>query len=215
VVNPNNPTGLTVSAERILAFARERPPVLVIVDESYADFHDGVAVQQLLQGEPLENVAILKSLSKSLGVPGARLGYTYSINRGFNAAFDRLLPVWQIGSIAEFLLEICLKHRRELTASYEDTRRDRAAFAVGLAKLPGIHRVHPSGGNFLLVELEGSAEVAAGICRRLMAERRICLKNVSAKMGGRGGFLRLAVRLPGENQQLCAALAEFLPSAQG
>ena len=209
-VNPNNPTGTALAGRSIFDFAKHRPKNIVVVDESFIDFATGESVQQCLEAEPLDNVVIVKSLSKSLGVPGARLGYTYSSNVQFNAAMSQHLPIWQVGSIAEFLLEICLKHRRDLATSFADTRRDRKNFSAQLAGLSGIQRVYPSGGNFLLAQLGAPAEMAAQLCRRLMTDRNIYVKNVSSKFLDGAGYLRIAVRLPRENSMLCGAIDEIV-----
>lgn len=69
--------------------------------------------------------------------------------------------------------------------------------------MPLVRKVHPSQGSFLLVEVEGPAE---GLCRRMLAQRRLYLKDVSAKFGGRS-MLRVAVRSREDNCRLLEALA--------
>lgn len=209
-VNPNNPTGTTLPGESIYAFARRHGANLVVVDESFIDFSGQKSVQELLEEAPLDNVIIIKSLSKCLGVPGARLGYTYSTCQGFNAAMAQRLPVWQLGSIAEFLLEICLKHRRELAESYRTTMQDREMFRRGLAKVEGVAAIFPSGGNFLLVKLGGGEVRGEVLCERLMQRHDIYAKNVSRKINDGHAYLRVAVRLPRENDLFVGALGECL-----
>jgi histidinol-phosphate/aromatic aminotransferase/cobyric acid decarboxylase-like protein/CTP:molybdopterin cytidylyltransferase MocA len=209
-VNPNNPTGTTVAGEAIHAFAGRHRRNIVVVDESFVDFAGVHSVQELLDRAPLDNVIIIKSLSKCLGVPGARLGYTYSTCSEFNRAMNKLLPIWQIGSIAEFLLEVCLKHRRELADSYLATISDRNGFSSRLSAVAGIDKVFPSGGNFLMVKLDGGKDAAATVCERLIRQHGIYAKNVSKKISDADGYLRLAVRLPAENSRFADALAQCL-----
>jgi histidinol-phosphate/aromatic aminotransferase/cobyric acid decarboxylase-like protein len=118
------------------------------------------------------------------------------------------LPVWNLGSMAEFFLELLLKFQPELSRSFERTSGDRCAFQTELAALPEIETVYPSGGNFVLVRLAGSGpEAAAALCDRLLREHSIYIKDVSAKFGNAGPYLRLAVRKPVDNQQLLSALS--------
>ena len=82
--------------------------LLVIVDESFSDFAGGPPMIDMLEADPLDNVVVLKSLSKSLGVPGLRLGYVYTCNRTIVRQLARRVPVWNLNSPAEFFLETLL-----------------------------------------------------------------------------------------------------------
>lgn len=204
-VNPNNPTGSAVPTRWIEDFARARPDTFVLVDESFLDYSAEPSLLPALEAGDLRNVAILKSLSKCMGVPGLRLGFLYTAHEDLGRHVADSLPIWNCNSLAEFLLEVSLKHRRSLAESFETSIREREELARGLAALPRVRHVHPSQGSFLLVEVEGSA---ADLCRRLLAERRIYLKDVSAKFGGRG-VLRVAVRSREDNRVLVEALRDF------
>lgn len=225
IVNPNNPTGTTVPTAWIHAFAGRHPERLVVVDESFAAFAAQPSVLSLLEERPLPNVLVLTSLSKSLGVPGVRLGYAYTCDPGLHADVTRWLPIWNLNSIAEYLLEIVLKHRESLAASLEQTVADREAFAEQLRALSCVHAVHPSGGNFLLatlrpgpsqstVPLDSSrSSPSAPVVERLLEHDRIWVKDVSDRIADGGVHLRLAVRLPAENRRLCAALERLAQRA--
>jgi histidinol-phosphate/aromatic aminotransferase/cobyric acid decarboxylase-like protein len=149
---------------------------------------------------------VLKSLSKTLGVPGIRLGYTYSHHAGFNAAMARGVPIWQLNSVAEFLLEISLKRRREYADSIARTCRDREEFREALTRVALVDYVAPSGANFLFLRLRCTAAQAEALCADLLATDRIYVKNVSDKIADGSGHLRAAVRLPRENERFCTAL---------
>jgi histidinol-phosphate/aromatic aminotransferase/cobyric acid decarboxylase-like protein/choline kinase len=209
-VNPNNPTGTLLETSFLYRFAEERPGTRVIVDESFLAFSDQPSIVSLLEEKPLPNVVVLASLSKSLGIPGVRLGYAYTCDAELSAAIARALPIWNLNSIAEHVLEIALKHRPGLAASLRDTARDRARLAADLALVPGIAVVHPSGGNFLLVTLAAGLGPAEAIVDRLLNRHAIYVKDASDRFPGGPVHLRFAVRLPAENQRLCAALAEEL-----
>ena len=218
IVNPNNPTGTTIPTEWVHAFAERHPHQLVVVDESFAAFAAQPPVLSLLEERPLPNVLVLTSLSKSLGVPGVRLGYVYTCDPNLHADVARWLPIWSLNSVAEYLLEILLKHRESLAASLEETATDREAFSEQLRALPCVRTVHPSGGNFLLATLRPSLDSslqpghlaesspAGPIVERLLERDRIWVKDVSDRIADGGLHLRLAVRLPAENRRLCAAL---------
>jgi histidinol-phosphate/aromatic aminotransferase/cobyric acid decarboxylase-like protein/choline kinase len=205
VVNPNNPTGTTIPTERLHALIAAHPDVEFLVDESFVDFSGEVCLMERLEREPLRNVLVIASLSKSLGVPGLRLGYAYSNDRERIARLGEALPVWNLGSMAEFYLELLLKFQPELALSFKRTAADRCAFQTELAGVSGVERVFPSGGNFILVKLDGPAELARRVSDRLLRDHSMYVKDVSGKFAD-GAYLRLAVRKPAENSRLAAAL---------
>jgi histidinol-phosphate/aromatic aminotransferase/cobyric acid decarboxylase-like protein len=206
VVSPNNPTGATLSTAALHELAARHPQTRFLVDESFVDFSGEEPLLARLERAPLDNVVVLASLSKTLGVPGVRLGYVYSSDAAFHRALAARIPIWNGNSLAEYFLEICLKFRGERQESFVRTAADRASFAAALAARPWVETVYPSGANFLLVKLaRGDARALA---ERLIARERIYVKDLSARLGMPA--LRLAVRLPHENQRLAGAIDAFM-----
>ncbi len=208
-VNPNNPTGTLVESEWIHQFAARHPGKTVLVDESFIDFAAGPSMFELLEKTPLSNVIVIKSLSKVLGVPGLRLGFSYSHDPLFNQKVREALPIWNSNSLAEYFLEVLLKHRQSLAESFRKTKNDREEFAEYLAKEPFVRRVHESAANFLLVELAGSVK-ARELASWLLSTRGVYVKDVSDRFADQKSYLRLAVRLPEENKRLVEYLKLYL-----
>lgn len=211
-VNPNNPTGSLVAPERIVAFALENPEKIILVDESFIDFAGIPSMIPLLEKHPLENVIVLKSLSKVLGVPGLRLGGLYSCNQEITTFVKNNLPIWNCNSIAEFFLEIILKQRDALEESFRSTREDRTAFAARLSELPFVRRVCPSEANFLVIELSRDSIPPEILVNDLLVKKSIFIKDISDRFPGENSYFRLAVRLPEENNKLVQCLREIVPS---
>jgi histidinol-phosphate/aromatic aminotransferase/cobyric acid decarboxylase-like protein/choline kinase len=206
-VNPNNPTGTSLASSWIADFAGRHRETVIIVDESFIEFSSAGSIMPLCDAAGLENVVVVKSLSKSMGMPGLRLGYVYSRSREFMAFVGDGIPIWNMNSLAEFTLEIVLKHRHILAQSFTETIRDREAFAAALAGLPDVERVFPSQANFLLVRMR--AGVSGGkLCEELLRRQAILIKDISGKFADGGTYLRFAVRLPQENMRLVSALAD-------
>lgn len=209
IVNPNNPTGTTLPTAWLHAFAARHPHTRVLVDESFIDFSEEEPLLRRLEREPLENVIVLTSLSKTLGVPGLRLGYVYSSNEAWIAGLGRRIPIWNLGSPAEHMLELLLKFRPELEHSLQRTGQDRDGLAASLRELPFIAQVYPSGGNFLLARLAGDdSGLAARLRRHLLEHFRIDVKDVSGRFPDGRSCLRIAVRLPEENRRFLNALEQ-------
>lgn len=212
VVNPNSPTGTTVPTDALHRLVSRYPTKTFLVDESFVDFSGERPMVDLLEEAPLENIIVLKSLSKSLGVPGLRLGFVYSCQGRFNEFVRHALPIWNMNSIAEYLLEIILKHRKALVESHLRSSADREQLASDLAQLNLVDDVFTSGGNFLLVRLKGSRLGAARLIEKLLTDHAIFLKDVSTKFPGTEPYIRVAVRLPDENRRLVELLAEVTAS---
>ena len=107
IINPNNPTGTLLSNESVWHLLESlRHLDLVILDESFNDFvsrqPSPSAMERLLD---FPNLIILKSLSKSYGIPGLRLGYAASGNQGMISDLRKDLPIWSINSLAQYFLE--------------------------------------------------------------------------------------------------------------
>jgi histidinol-phosphate/aromatic aminotransferase/cobyric acid decarboxylase-like protein/choline kinase len=213
-VNPNNPTGTVTPSAWLHRYAASHPGLRVFIDESFIDFSGERSIVELLEREPLANVVVLTSLSKTLGVPGLRLGYVYSSDRAFLDAVGQRMPVWNLGAPAEFLIELLLKFRTELASSVTQTIADRTWLSDAVAAIPLVEKVFPSGGNFLLARLAGGDAALAGRVRRnLLAKASIDLKDVSAKFGDGRPYLRFAVRLPHENARFVDALGEAVQAS--
>jgi len=203
-VNPNNPTGSQLPTAWIYEFAASHPRAFVIVDESFIGFSGQDGIMPMLEEKSLDNVLLLTSLSKILGVPGLRLGYTYSANHAFNEYLRGRIPIWNMNSMAEFFLEVILKHREALRRSIAATIEDRKKFESQLRKLPLVKAVYPSGGNYILVSLDCEATRMDRISAELLSEHRIYIKDTSEKIKLPGSHVRVAVRTAEENRKFAS-----------
>lgn len=211
LINPDNPTGNYLPHAQVLQLVAwcAAKGVRLVVDESFADFADEqpntFLDQAFLDANP--HVRVVKSISKSYGVPGLRLGVLASGDQGLIASLKDAVSIWNINSFAEFYLQVVEKYERDYRHGLQLFREERARFSALLATVPGL-RVLPSQANYLMVELTG------GTTSRQLAERLlgqdILIKDLGTKMaGGEGQYVRIAVKRPEENDLLVAALAQM------
>lgn len=209
-VNPNNPTGSMVSTEWLVSLADSYPEKYFIVDESFIEFSDQPSIMQYLEDAPRNNVLLIKSMSKSYGVPGVRLGFVYTCDSDFLGKLSQQIPIWNLNAIAEFYLEILLKNKGDLARSFEITAGDRHEFSEALKTLDSIQCVYPSGADYILVQTVGDSQAKSPLVRHLLSHDSIYLKDVTDKMKDAGKrYYRIAVRLPEENARLVAAIRRF------
>jgi histidinol-phosphate/aromatic aminotransferase/cobyric acid decarboxylase-like protein/choline kinase len=207
VVNPNNPSGVTVPTQSLYDLAADTADTTFLVDESFLIFSGQPSLISALEAEPLDNILVLTSLGKGLGTPGLRLGYLYTANAGLRQSFLEHMPIWGVNALAEYFLELTIKFRPDLERSIELTVAERSRMLSLLSGQPFVHRVHDSGGNFLLVQLRGDdPAIASRLRQELLATSRIEIKDVSGKYPDRLPRIRIAVRRQEDNDRLLHAL---------
>jgi histidinol-phosphate/aromatic aminotransferase/cobyric acid decarboxylase-like protein len=190
---------------------------MFLVDESFLSFSGQRSLIKLLDELPLENIVVLTSLGKPLGIPGLRLGHLFTVNQPFMREFSEHMPIWGVNALAEFFLELVIKFRTDLEKAIAFTVAERSRLKALLAEHHSVYHVYDSGANFLLVELAGSdPQIASSVRAALLSRNKIEVKDVSAKFPDRLPRLRLAVRTEAENDRLLKAFSLIdWPSAPG
>lgn len=177
------------------------------MDESFVDFSEECAT--LLRNDILEqygNLVVMKSISKSYGVPGLRLGIIASANKNLIESIAKDVAIWNINSFAEFYLQIYGKYQKDYETACIDFRNERNRFEKLLSQIPYL-RVIPTQANYFLCEITGKY-TPKELAELLLQHYRILIKDCSSKVGGRP-YIRLAVRNTEDNDKLINALMEL------
>lgn len=213
LVNPDNPSGNYIKKAdvlRLVSWCRERGTRFV-VDESFVDFSDEENAT-LLENRILEQfpgLVVVKSISKSYGVPGIRLGVLASSDSGLMGRIRASLPIWNINSFCEFYLQIEEKYHGAYEESLVKIRKSRRELMESLSEVRGLRTV-PSQANYIMAEVTGGM-TAGELTRILLVHHNLFIKDLSEKTGFAGRqYIRLAVRNQEDNQKLVAALKEIL-----
>ncbi|MEU5236968.1 Rv2231c family pyridoxal phosphate-dependent protein CobC [Streptomyces lydicus] len=208
VGNPTNPTSVLHPAATLARLAR--PGRTLVVDEAFMDAVPGE--QESLAGRTdLPGLVVLRSLTKTWGLAGLRIGYVLAAPETV-AALERAQPLWPVSSPALAAAEACSGPAAlaEAAAAAGQIAADRAHLLAGLAGFRQIRVAGPAAGPFVLVRLPGAAGVRAGLRARGFAVRR------GDTFPGLGpGWLRLAVRDRATTDRFTSALAEVLGEAGG
>ena len=213
LINPDNPSGNYIRREDVLKLSEwcEKKNIRFVVDESFVDFVDEEETTTLLDAEILKenpNLIVVKSISKSYGVPGLRLGVLASSDEELIAEMKKDVAIWNINSFAEFYLQIYEKYAKDYVKAIEKFKQTRAAYIKDLQALSGL-RVLPTQANYVL------CEITCGVTSRKLAEdlleENILIKDLSTKKGFDGkNYIRLAVRDEKDNAILVEALKRYL-----
>lgn len=196
VGNPASPSGTLDPAGAVLAL--RRPGRTVVVDEAFMDLVPGEAGS--LVREPLEDVIVVRSLTKVLAIPGLRAGYAVAAAPLAGRLRD-VRPPWSANALALAALAVAARHPEELAAIAERVTAQREDLLGRLAAIEGV-RTWPSATNFCLVEVADGPTVAVAL-----REQGIAVRPAASFPGLLAGHLRITARGPEANARLAEALA--------
>ena len=211
LINPDNPSGNYIQKKdllRLIGWAAEKA-IKLIIDESFVDFadeEDSTLIEQIILSEN-PHLYVMKSISKSYGVPGLRLGVLVSGDSETIAKMKKDVAIWNINSFGEFYMQIEEKYKKDYAAALVKIRAERTRFQSELSKIKGV-RVIPSQANFVMVELESGISPKE-LLKTLLIKYNLLIKELTTKTNGRN-YLRLAVRNTADNNVLLAAMREEL-----
>ncbi len=230
LVNPDNPSGNFIGKHGLLRLVQwcQDKGIKLIVDESFVDFAKcddasesddakvskvGHAhVQSLIQEDILsrfKGLVVLKSISKSFGVPGLRLGVLATSDTELIKAIKKDVAIWNINSYAEYFMQIIGDYKSEYECALDKFKSVRCEFLDKLSLIKGL-KVYTTEANYVM------CRVNAGISSRQLAEimlsrYNILIKDLSGKEGfDNGNYIRLSVKTNEENKVVIEALDEVL-----
>lgn len=193
--NPNNPTGVYLSAVEIAALLPVAPDALWVLDEAYRPFvaDPWPSIPLIERG----NVALLRSLTKDCALPGVRLGYLLAAPDVI-ARVAAGQPPWSVSAAAIACGLAALNDAGHVATTTAALRAEAARLAERL-RTQG-WRVLPSATHFMLIAVGDAAAVRATLLRR----HRIQVRNCASF--GLPAFIRVAARRPEENDRLIEAM---------
>lgn len=211
LINPDNPSGYYMEQseiETLLQWCKEQNKNL-IVDESFLDFADeenaSLLSENILSENP--NLCVVKSISKSYGVPGLRLGIMASGNADMIDALKKRVSIWNINSMAEFFMQILDKYKADYENSLREIKAERKCFFESLSQIKSL-KVYPSQANYFMCELLDGHTSEELVGRFL--KKNILVKDLTDKIKNGRQYIRLAIHTNTENKQLVEILKEEL-----
>ena len=214
LINPDNPSGNFIPKADVLRLAKwcEDRNIRLVVDESFVDFSVDYKTNSLLSDEILgayPHMAVMKSISKSFGVPGLRLGILASANKELIAHIKKEVSIWNLNSFAEFFMQIYNKHEKDYLKACDKFVTERADFERQLKTIPYL-RVMPTQANYFLCEVL-PPYTATEIVVYTLRNHNILTRDCSQKPGldPNKQYMRIAVRNHEDNTRLVEALRQY------
>lgn len=214
LINPDNPSGNFISLDGIKKLAEwtKTNGIKFILDESFVDFSVGYENNTCLHNELLEaypHMCVMKSISKSYGVPGLRLGILCSANTELIAKMKKQVSIWNINSFAEFFMQIYPKYKDDYRRACDQFIQARKDFENELNEIPFI-KVMPSQANYFFLEVLPPYKPKE-LCAILLKDYNILASACLAKKGiEKNRYMRIAVRNHGDNEKFIKALKSLI-----
>ncbi len=209
LINPDNPSGNYIPFPDLLELIdwTKQRGLNFIVDESFVDFARVEGQYSLFDNGILcanPHLVVVKSISKSYGVPGLRLGVLASGNTEMIASLKKEVAIWNINSFGEFYMQIYEKYHKDYDKACVQFREEREIFLKELSQIPFLE-VYPSQANFFLckvIDKFSSHDLALELLKH-----NILIKDCGTKKAFNGGnYIRLAVRDREDNAYLVKTL---------
>lgn len=194
--NPCNPTSLVMSREDILHIV-ENTDALVILDEAYMDFSDQSVVKVV---EKYDNLIILKTCSKALGLAAIRLGFAVT-SKPIARALHAVRSPYNVNAITQAIGRVIFSHPDYIKKSIEEIKNAREQLYLGLLQLEpneSIRRLIKPDTNFVFMEFSDAEYVYNELKKRSIIVRQL------------GDFLRITAGTKKENDALIQAISEIL-----
>lgn len=212
LINPDNPSGNFIPLNELmdlLAWTQQRN-IHLILDESFVDFSEKSVENTLLKNEVLKtypHLTVIKSISKSYGVPGLRLGIAASSDKEIISYLRKNMAIWNINSFAEFYLQIYSKYNNDYQNACKKFIAERQRFFEVLQQVDFL-RVIPSQANYFLCEV--TSRFSSTKLVSLLLEHNLLLKDCSTKTGFDGrNYIRIAIRDTEDNNYLAENLKKL------
>lgn len=213
LINPDNPSGHILKrtdVERLAATLKSQNKMLIL-DESFLDFADDGFNETLFTQEYLErypNLLVIKSISKSYGVPGVRLGVAASSDIELMTKIQKALGIWNINSFGEFFLQTIGKYKAAYIEGCYSIWRERARFFKALSEISFL-TVYPSQANYFMCKVNERYS-SDELTKRLLDDADLLIKDLAPKFGFDGkSYVRIAIRDQHDNDLLVSALKQL------
>lgn len=215
LINPDNPSGNLIGQDGInclISWCREKG-IRLILDESFLDFAETkgdplsltAITRQTLASYP-EGLFVVKSISKSFGIPGARLGVLASGNKEVIAGLKKEVSIWNINSFGEFYMQIAEKYKNDYRKALEKIGLRRAELMTELARISYLRPI-PSQADFIMCEVTGGVKSHELACYLL--EHDIFIKDLTPKLSNGREYIRLSIRRKKDNEKLIRCLEAY------
>ena len=199
--NPNNPTGILLSRKTMLKILQnaKKKSTFVFVDECFIELSDHK--QSLVNDlKKYENLFVLRSLTKSFGLAGLRIGYGLG-NKQVISILNKIKIPWNISGIAQKAASAALCYNKYLGKSKKLIDKETKFLRNSISKI-GSYSCYNTSTNFILIK----SKLKSKTLQKKLLQKKILIRDGSSFRGLDENHIRIAVKSHKENVKLVKAL---------
>lgn len=202
ICNPNNPTGTILSQKQMrkIILAAKKQSTLVFVDECFIEMVPNSNESILNHVKKFDNLFVLRSLTKSFGIPGIRIGYAIS-SKNIISIMKKIKIPWSVNSLAQDAGITALSNKIYLTASKKLIQQESSYLQNKINNIDGFH-CYNSSTTFLLIKTRKNST----LLQNKLLKKKILIRDCKNFRGLNSNFIRVAIKSHKENQKLVSAL---------
>ena len=201
ICNPNNPTGILLSRKRMQKIIQEanKKSTLVFVDECFIELSD--PQQSVIKDiKKFENLFVLRSLTKSFGLAGIRIGYGLG-NKKIISILNNIKIPWNVSGIAQKAANAALCYHNYLDKSSKIIKKEKINLKKSISKIEGFS-CYNTDTNFILIKTKQKSNVI----QKKLLRKKILVRDCNSFRGLNDNYIRIAIKTPKENKKLIKAL---------
>ena len=201
--SPNNPTGGLIAREDIIKII-ESTSALVVIDEAYWEFAEVNNIDLL---DKYDNVFIIRTFSKVMGLAGLRIGYGLS-SPEILEKIARIKPVFSLTVASQKAVEATLADKEFIEESTRKSIAEREYLYESVNAIDKLH-IYKSKSNYLLIDLHDSGYTASELSKKLM-EKGVIVRDCTSFYGLDEYYMRISVETHPKNEKFIEILKELV-----
>ena len=203
--NPNNPTGKLLSKKQLLSVIQTAKKLssIVFIDECFIELVPESNESIILYVKKYDNLFVLRSLTKSFGLPGIRIGYAAASKQMIEILQKIKIP-WSVNSIAQNTAKIALKNKSHLTKSKLVIKKELIYLENKISQLDGF-MCNYSSTNFILIKTKYDSTKL----QQKLLKHKILIRDCKNFRGLNNHYFRIAVKSHKDNVKLIKALEKI------
>ncbi len=201
---PNNPTGTLIDKEVIKEIASNNPDILVVVDEAYFEYSE-VTNKDLI--DEYDNIFIIRTMSKVMGLAGMRVGYGLACNEIIEY-MHRIKPVFSLTRLSYVATLNTLRDKKYIEESIEKGIESRQYLYDELSKIDSLN-VFPSKSNFMLIGIKDTGFTASELSLELM-KKGVIVRDCTSFKGLDEYWIRISICTLDEDEKFIKIIKEVL-----
>ena len=201
---PNNPTGTLIEKDVLRQIASKNPEVLIVIDEAYFEYSE-VTNKDLIN--EFDNIFIIRTMSKVLGLAGMRIGYGLACDEIIEY-MHRIKPVFSLTRLSFVAALNTFRDKNYIKDSIEKGIESRQYLYDELSKIDSLN-VFPSKSNFMLIDIRNTGFTASELALELM-KRGIIVRDCTSFKGLDEYWIRISICTLEEDKKFIEIIKEVL-----